>query len=323
MPKAAPTGDKTPAKTKNAQLELGGVESTASSQDLFGDMEDVVEYVRALFYGQEGSGKTTAALLMTKYGKVLVVDAEGGLKKKALASQGVDLSLVRTWPPKGTAVTAGGLDKVYDTLKADLEKDPESWAGIVIDSATDTVQALTAQVSNKRIERNRNKGAEIEEVDEYFTDVADYGTMSKMFVDKLRKFRDLPLHVVYTALERRDVDKNTSEVSFGPAVTPGVATPLLGYVDIVMHFSADDGDAPFRSISKQSGKYRTKDRFGTLPRVLAYPTMPRIIDYIECNLDAATDPLQKELPAPRTGKKKKASADDAQVEETTPTDATA
>lgn len=264
---------------------------------LFATLEETAEYLNVLLFGREGSGKTTIAATLANLGegKVLVINAEGGLKKTALKQRGIDVSRIYLWPNDGQPITHGGLIEVYNQLKADLDTDPNSWAGVIIDSATELVPALIDQVAKDRMEKSARKGVIIEGIDEFFTDRSDYGTMSKMFRDILRKFRDLPTHFVVTALERRDVDDDTGKVQYGPAVTPGVQADLLGYVDLVLAcFSADD-TKPYRALTRSAGKYRGKDRLGVLPAVLVEPTIPRILLYEDGTLTEKTDDLQKEI----------------------------
>jgi hypothetical protein len=285
---------------KNHQLSIPGMTALPSSQDMFGEMDlDVKEYLRVLYYGDEGSAKTTNAATLANGGKTLIINAEGGAKRRALLARGVDVTNLRFWPQKSSEkITAAGLEQVYDRLQADLDADEDSWYGVIFDSATDIVQALTAQVSDDRITKARRRGIEIDDVDSYFTDVADYGTMGKMFVDKIRKYRTLPCHLAITALQRRDVDKTSSVVTYGPAVTPGVATSLLGYVDIVLACKAEDEKRPYRGMSAGSDLYRMKDRYGILPKIMVEPTMERIIKYLEGDLTVDSDKLQALMPQP-------------------------
>lgn len=302
MPKA-PAG----SKPKNTEIKIPATVHQEAPKASFGDMDSVEEFAKVLYYGPEGTGKTTGALTMAKFGKVLLVNAEGGAKRRRLQQLGIPTENVAVWPSRnGEVVTIGGLQSVYNRVKADLVNDPNSWFGVVFDSDTEITQALLSQVSDTRIGRARNKGAEILEVDEFFTDVADYGIMAKAFTDMIRKFRDLPLHVVHTALERRDVDKQTTEVTIGPAVSPSVAIPLLGYVDFVLAMKAEDDDNPFRARTKKGGRYRAKDRDGVLPVTMAFPTMERIIGYLNGSLVEAEDLDQLLIKEPKTGKKVKA-----------------
>jgi hypothetical protein len=306
---------------KNHQLNIPSVASLPSSQDMFGEMDlDVKEYLRVLYYGDEGSAKTTNAATLANGGKTLIINAEGGAKRRALLARGVDVTNLRFWPQKSSEkITAAGLEQVYDRLQADLEADEDSWFGVIFDSATDIVQALTSQVSDDRITKARRRGIEIDDVDSYFTDVADYGTMGKMFVDKIRKYRTLPCHLAITALQRRDVDKTTSVVTYGPAVTPGVATSLLGYVDIVLACKAEDEKRPFRGMSAGSDLYRMKDRYGILPKIMVEPTMERIIKYLDGDLTVDTDEAQAQMPAPE---KKLTQAEETAKAETPPAEET-
>jgi hypothetical protein len=293
------TDGQAPAET----VETAKVTPVASSKSsLFASLDETDEYLNVLLFGREGSGKTTAAVSLANlgYGNVLVVNAEGGMKKNTLKRHGIDTSRIQVWPPSGTAISHAGLDEVYRQIKADLARDPKSWAGVVFDSATEVVQALVDFVANDRISKAERKGVNIDQIDQFFTDRSDYGTMSKMFRDILRKFRDLPCHFVVTALERRDVDDDTGKVQYGPAVTPGVQTDLLGYVDLVLACSAaDDSEGkPFRALTRSSGKYRGKDRLGILPKVLVNPTIGRILDYENGTLTEDTDPLQTQLNNP-------------------------
>lgn len=305
------------------------LEEAAEEASWFVDLDTTDDNTNTLLYGREGSGKTTALARLANLdrpGNLLVINAEGGLKKKALAKRGVDLSRVKVWPDpaKGQVLSFKGLDQVYRRLKADLARDPNSWVGVGMDSATDVHTALLDEAQGKRVQAVLNKGAE---ADEHFVDISDYGTMSKMFRDLLRKFRDLPCHFVVTALERRDVDKDTGKPQYGPAVTPGLQSDLLGYVDWVLMLKAADEDGPFRALTRANSRYRAKDRFDVLPRVLAEPMMDRLLGYLNGVIVEDEDPFQMDLP--QAAKKaqdktaKAAEADEESADDEDPADADA
>lgn len=269
------------------------------SEAWFAPLDEVAEFVNILAYGREGSTKTTSLARMSTLGKVLIINAEGGVKKAPLIRRGAVAENLMIWPVPGskTRITHKSLDALYRRVKADLLEDPNSWFCIGFDSITEVYQAVLDDVSGGRVKKLKDKGAE---PDEFFVDISDYGTMSKMIRDLLRKFRDLPCHVVFTALERRDIDKDTGKPQYGPAITPGLQTDLLGYPDFVLMFKAADEDGPARALTRSNSRYRAKDRFDILPRVLAEPMGDRIIQYVTGDLTEDTDPFQNDLPVKAT-----------------------
>lgn len=326
MPKAesATAAKKAPAKkaaAKKAEPAPAPPEEDLSD-DWFAQVDDTIDFTNTLLYGREGSGKTTAAARLANRavdlpagkGRVLIINAEGGVKKRPLQNRGVDTTRVVLWPDpkKHERVTHASLDKIHRRVKADLERDPESWLGVVFDSATEIHMALLDTVQQKRVAAVKRQG---KDVDEDFVDIADYGTMSKLFRDILRKFRDLPCHFVITALERRDVDKDTGKPQYGPAVTPGLQSDLLGYVDFVLMCKAGDEDGPFRALTQANSRYRAKDRFDVLPRVMVDPFIDRVVAYVDGTLDRDNDPEQARMPA-KAAKAQDAPADEEDEEET-------
>lgn len=288
MPKANASAPKA-ATSKSTPL-------APATTNLFVSATEVPEALRVLYWGREGAAKTTQALTLANRGRVLLINAEGGLKVKALRRQGVNTDNIAVYPAPGEVITHAGLNQVYYAIKQDLAEDPKSWLGVIFDSITDVTQGLVDQVSDDRVAKARAKDKEIDEFDAFQTDRNDFGTMTKMARDIIRKFRDLPIHTIYTALERRDVDEKTSKVTYGPAVSPAVATDLLGYSDLVIHCLAPDEDRDyFRGGFKGTGAYRSKDRFGIYPNVMVEPTMDRILDYYDEVLTPDTDPKQEAI----------------------------
>ncbi len=271
----------------------------------FAALTDTKDYVKTIFWGREGSSKTTSAAHAANLGRVLVINAEGGLKTKALQNQGVKVENIAVWPSPDdpdAAITHANLEAIYYQIKADLINDPNSWFAVIIDSITDVADALVGKVSdvrvNRTIARAEQSGQILDENVRWDTDRNDYGVMAKQFRDLLRKFRDLPCHLILTALERRDVDEDTGQTTYGPAVSPGIQKDVLGYMDLVMYFkeaeagSKDEIGKPYRAVTKQAGRRRSKDRYGTLPQVLNEPTFPRVLGYLDGDLTEDSDALQ-------------------------------
>ena len=147
-----------------------------------------------------------------------------------------------------------------------MVRDPDAWAGVVVDSIS--------EIQRNDLERSaagRNRLTK-----------ADYGedTQRMRFVG--RRFRDLHCNVAFTAHVRRDEDDD-GEVHLGPSLTPAFAADLLGFVDIVCYSRAhplpDDEEPAYIGDFRPGRKFVAKDRFGVLPPRLVSPTFDRILDY--------------------------------------------
>ncbi|HEU5046109.1 MAG TPA: AAA family ATPase [Nocardioidaceae bacterium] len=299
------------ATTKAAAAKQGKRAHSAAkgNADEFGftALDDTVDYLNVLLYGREGTAKTTSAAFAANVaakqgkGRVLVVNAEGGLKAVALRRRGIDTSRIAVWPDpeKGEQITFKSLERLHERLLSDLTDDPGCWFAVIIDSLTDVHVALREQATDKRINKMQNDPRVTDKslIDEDFVDRDDYGVMTNQLRQLTRRFRDLPCHVIITALERTD-DK-TGVV--GPSLTPALAGDVLGYVDLVMYLRAtlhatgedeDDALAEFRALTRPGKVTRAKDRFDLTPRVLVEPRFDRILGYIMGELEEASDPIQ-------------------------------
>lgn len=246
----------------------------------FTELSDEAEYTKALFYGREGTGKTTAAAKASTNGRVLVINSEGGLKRTALKQQGVDTSQIAVWPPEGTDISARSLEDLHQNLLEDLHDNPDAWYAVVIDSLTEIHHLLRENATAERVRKSRT------ELDPDFVDRDDYGKMTAQLRKLIRRFRDLPCHVLVIALEKDD--ETAQEIR--PSLTPALNTDVLGYMDVVVRFGSPDGS--FRGRIKGTERIRAKDRFGILPEILAEPSFPRVQAILDGDLDLSTDPDQ-------------------------------
>lgn len=274
-----------------AKPTFGQKGRTSTSGEMFGSLEEDTDYYKWCMYGPQGSGKTTAACKAANHGKILVLRAEGGLKKKALESHGIDVSNIMVFPrQQGRRIRKEDLIAVHEQLLADLEEDPNSWFAVVLDSVTEIHHTLREVASKQRVARVLNRLTDpklIAEFDEDFIDRDDYGKMTGQLREILRDYRDLPCHVIFTALQK--VDDSTAENV--PAITPALRIDLMGYVDILTAHKGEDDS--FRALTRASGKTHAKDRFNVLPKVWAEPDFDRLLGYMEGTL-SADDPIQAE-----------------------------
>lgn len=289
-----------PRKTtaKAAVKAVPDIPAEPESDELeFEFLDDQEDIVNSMHYGPHGTGKTTAVAHMANLGKIIYVNAEGGLKIKPLRALGVDTSNIVVFPKRGTPLTFESLEKLFWKIKSDLDADPTAWAGTVWDSLSEIHKALLDNVVAHQVAKAERAG---KERDRFFTDRADYGVMTEQVRLLCRRFRDLPCHFAITALERRDQDDDGT-VHYGPAVTPALQTDVLGYLDVVCHTSVVEigGYDEYRGRFRPKGKYTAKDRFGAVPVNLIDPTFDRVHGYITDKLTFDEDPVMQEAKARR------------------------
>lgn len=258
-------------------------------------LDDERKRVTVAYYGDPGSGKSTNIASGARLGRTLVVAAEDGLKPRPLRNLGVPVEKI-------VPVRNAGNDELTEAiwmLRSDLDSNPDSWAALGFDSVTEMIKALLAQVVDTNYEKERARADRRgEEYDKspYFVSRDYYGQVTEMFRRVLRGTADLPLNVAFSAHVRRDVDEDDGTVKYGPALPPAAQSELIGFVDVLMLTRRlgeyADGTPIHVGISGGGGKYQTKDRLGVLPRVMADPTLDRIVAYNNGELTEETDPVQ-------------------------------
>ena len=239
-----------------------------SSVDFGTPLSELQQPLKVLLYGRHGTGKTTAAVESSSQGPVLVIDAEGGLMPSALEQHGANTNNITVWPPRGTRLTAKMLSELHRDLTAALADNPNALHAIVFDSITEIHHLLRENASQERIDGSRVV------VDPDYVDRDDYNKMTTQLRRIIRLFRDLPCHIVFTALERSE---ESGEIR--PALSPALATDLMGYVDLVGRVAMFQGMSVARF--QPTNQINAKDRSGKLPEIVARPTLTRL-DAIMC-----------------------------------------
>lgn len=164
-------------------------------------LAETSEYVNALYFGEGGSGKTTAALHMAKFGHVILVNAESGAKKKPLKKLGIPVEMIHPYE----VTEYKDLDNLYWSTKAMLDNDPDSIAGVVFDSDTEIQKKLLESLTIERHGRRIKQGMVD---DEFEIELKEHGKVTEMLRRTHRRFRDLPCHSAFVCLDKRDVDQD-------------------------------------------------------------------------------------------------------------------
>jgi hypothetical protein len=273
-------------------------------------LDESDDFVFLVLYGPAGTRKTTSSLRVTKVipkGNILVIAAEAGMKRHALAGHGVDTSRIQYWPQRGEPLTFEGLELLFFQILADLEADPDSWACVSWDSLTEVIQtlvdnAVAADVARlTEIARVAKKNIEIRKT--YERDGSDYQVVTGQFRQLLRKWRSLPCHQIMVALEENrqeavetDDGRKVKMGVIGPALPPAVRMDVEQHADIIMRVSVTDvkGVGPVGiGRATPAEDLRAKDRYNVLPVTMVDPGWDRIWAYVSGELKEDNDTIQQ------------------------------
>ncbi|AWY07537.1 DNA recombinase [Streptomyces phage LazerLemon] len=293
-PAALPRGGSSSAPVNPAD-EI--VDAEIVSEDEFTALEDIEEPVKALYFGTESTGKTTAAAFMANLpgdGDVIVINAEAGFKKRPLKALGVRIECLKIWNPPGNGViTYEKLEQLYFRTAARLREDPTSVKGVIMDSGTEITNKILEAASwtmYEREQRNQRKAEEDKRYSPEVTELQDYGLMTTQMRKLIRKFRDLPCHFAMTALETEaqgEGEFSHSKKQAAPEFTPKLRTSILGYMDVALRLTSEtlplgeqEQETLITARTKPSALVRGKDRLGVLPRDMPEPRFDRLVEYI-------------------------------------------
>jgi hypothetical protein len=227
-------------------------------------VDEADPFVKILVYGRNGQGKTRFAATAPD---VLIVDINERGTRSARRS-GARVFHVRKWED---------ITYVYWYLKAGNH----SFQSVALDTLTAMGALCMTQVLREAEDRDPNR-------DPKLPTQRDWNKVTEMMKPLLLNFRNLPMHVIYTAQERvvGDEDEPGEHVPDMSAANRKIAT---GAVQIIGRIYQKE----VRKVKKGSKKevkrwetrmlvgphdeYTTKDRTGALGRIVSNPNVPDII----------------------------------------------
>lgn len=229
---------------------------------------DSEEFIKAIFYGPNGTGKTT--LSGTFPGPVLILDVnERGTR--VLASEDGKCK-------KRSVDEFEMFAQAFWFLKAG--KHP--FKTVVIDNVTTLQEVAMKYIMNKDTEYDLNKDMDM-------PTKRDWGGLSQILKRWLIDFRNLPMNVVFILQEKRDKDDDleSDEASVYPQVSPSVRAILGAAVDVIGRtYVMEKTDAEGKTVTKfclrvaPGPKYLAKIRLprgAQTPKSIANPSYDALI----------------------------------------------
>lgn len=172
-----------------------------------GDMPD---YLSVLVYGRSGTGKTTFAGTFPR--PLLLVDVKEQGSGSLAHEEGIEVLPLETWAE-------------FEELYWYLAEGKHPYKTVVIDTVT--------QLQDLAVEKVL--ADEGKTLDSLITQ-SNWGAISKLMKSWLLSFRDLPMHVVFTAQDRvNDVEGFEDQLvpEVGPRLSPAVAGMLNAAVKVI------------------------------------------------------------------------------------------
>lgn len=253
---------------------------------------DIDEPINILYYGEGGTGKTTALATMANLGgKVLAINAESGIKRTPLESLGIAVENIELYPGPDEEISYEALLGLWQQMREELNEDPDSWAGVFWDGAGEIQQAIKDRTVTAAMRKADQRGVERSP---FTVDRDNWREINEACTSLIRKFRDLPCHFGMSTGQRREQDDDGAVV-YQPGVSPSLQEVMILAPDIICHTSvslvADEEE--FLGLFRPVGKFRGKDRLRKLPRYLVNPWFDRVAEYVAGDLTRSQDPVMQ------------------------------
>lgn len=209
------------------------------------------KHLKLLAYGQNGKGKTRLGASGPR--KVLIIDCNEKGSLSVRNFEGVDVFPIEVW---------SDIDLAYWYLHSGNH----DYETVVLDTETSLAALCMKFVLGDLASRDPTR-------DPSMPDKRHWGKVGELMKTQILQFRNLPMHVIFLAQERRgftDDDEEAPEVF--PDVSPGIRTTLTAAVDIIGRMYVrevvvkEKGEKKQKSVTEYrmhigpSERYITKDR---------------------------------------------------------------
>lgn len=242
------------------------------------DVGEAFEHLKILAYGQNGKGKTRFGASGPR--PVLVIDCNEHGSLSIRNYEGVKIFPLETW---------ADIDLAYWYL----HKNSDGFQTVVIDTVTSLAQLCMKFVLGDEASRDPTK-------DPMMPGKREWGKVGELMRTEILKFRNLPMHTVFLAQERRGFTEDDDEApEVFPEVSPSVRTTLTASVDIIGRMYVKEVVSKAEEGGKKGSRieYRMQigpsERFMTKDRSEAgLPTVIRMSDGQD-NLDKLIQRIMK------------------------------
>lgn len=224
------------------------------------------QHLKILVYGYPGVGKTVFASTANddpRTKPALFIDFEGG----TLSIADKDIDVVRVTEFKQ-------FNEIYEFLRTQ-----NHYKTVILDSITEIQKLNMLGLMAEAVKLNPNKDPDRPLID-------DWGKSTEQMRKLIRHFRDLPMHVIITALAQEVKDERDGSITVKPSLPGKLADEICGMLDIVGYLGVMERTVEGQRVSTRQllvqpmSKFIAKDRSNKLGQFIENPTVPKMLDAI-------------------------------------------
>ena len=228
-----------------------------------GSALQAVPHLNLLVYGDAGIGKTQLCGTAQDHAAtspILVLDVEGGT---ATLRRRPDVSVVRIKSIIDLMMVFGEIEKAL------ANNDSAAPKTVAVDSLTELQKLDMNDVMRALIKSNPDRDPDV-------PSQREWGKSSNHMRQIVRKFRDLPCNVIFTALAKREQDDSSGTTMTLPSMPGKLAAEVPAFLDVVgyMFTQIESNKIERKMLCQPSRTKIAKDRLGVFGDILNDPTIP-------------------------------------------------
>lgn len=237
---------------------------------------DHTKALKILIYSGTGGGKTFlagSAAAVPEMGKVLFLMPDPGDLTLGAAGFDCDVKHITEF-------------EEYNPVYEYLASDDNQYGTVVVDGLTDSSELCMFGIMRSTKEANPDKDVDLPGIDQH-------GKNSNRLRKLVRHYRDLPVHVIMTALEKEIKDEALGKMYLRPSMPGKLSNEVGAYFDIIIYIEAkledadpDTGKKHPKPIVVRYARFQptdrilAKDRTRKLGVIMRDPTMAKILAMI-------------------------------------------
>lgn len=265
----------------NKKTSAVKLEGAARAASLIQPAAEVEDYLKFLVYGRNGMGKTTFGASSKL--KTLIVDFNEQGTLSVRSQKNVSVYRVQLWDE---------IDWIYWYLRAGKH----DYEVVVLDTISSMAVIGMKWVLGDEVSRDASR-------DPIMPDKRSWGKLGQLLQNQIYNFRNLPMHVVFTAHERNTTteDENGGTLlETHPELSPAPRSTLLGAVHVVGRLFTRE--VQIKGSSKKETERRLlvgpharyvskirKDIDVNIPNVVRKPTLQYFLDNVLPAIPKETD----------------------------------